>query len=219
MSLDFLTPRPTATAPARSPLVPAALRAGAVTEVRDGWESIATFGDPAGEAAACLESVGFADASPLAKVELQGSFAASFDFGRATRAGDGWRCPVRPDRALLLGEAATGRREDDGARACDLTAALAALVVVGPAARETFARFCALDLREEALPVGGFRPGSIARTAGFLLREDRDRFLILFGSAFSEYLWGVVADAAERLGGRPVGADSLPATKTETARA
>jgi heterotetrameric sarcosine oxidase gamma subunit len=218
MSLDFLTPRPTAAAPARSPLVPAALRAGATTEVHDGWEVIASFGDPAGESAACLESVGFADVSALAKVEILGPRGASFDDGAATRVGDGWRCPVRPDRTLLLGEAAAGPH-DDGARACDLTGAFAALVVVGPAARETFARFCALDLREETLPIAGFRPGSIARTAGFLLREDRDRFLILFGSAFSEYVWEVVSDAAGRLGGRPVGADSLPAATTEAARA
>jgi heterotetrameric sarcosine oxidase gamma subunit len=219
MSLDFLSPSPTDKAPARSPLVPAALAAGAVTELRDGWEVIASFGDPAGEATACLESVGFADVSPLPKVEVLAPPAAEFDAGTATRVGEGWRCPIRPDRALLLGEAAARATETVGARACDLTGTLAALVVAGPAARETFARFCALDLREAVLPVGGFRPGSVARTPGFLLREDRDRFLVLFGTAFSEYVWEVVADAAARLGGRPVGSDSLPAAKTEAARA
>ncbi|MBS1887526.1 MAG: hypothetical protein JSU06_10095 [Actinobacteria bacterium] len=219
MSLDFLSPRPTAQAPARSPMVPGAARAGAVTEIRDGWEVIASFGDPAGEAAACRESVGFADVSPLPKVEVFARPGGEFVAGTATRVGEGWRCPVRPERTLLLGEAVTGAAGITGVRTCDLTGTLAALVVAGPAARETFARFCALDLREAVLPVGGFRPGSVARTPGFLLRDDRDRFLVLFGAAFSEYVWEVVADAAARLGGRPVGADSLPATKTEAARA
>ena len=46
------------------------------------------------------------------------------------------------------------------------------------------------------MPVGGFRPGSVARTPGYVLREDADRFLMLFGWALGEYLWTVVADAA-----------------------
>jgi hypothetical protein len=34
-----------------------------------------------------------------------------------------------------------------------------------------------------------------------VLREDEDRFLMLFGWALGEYMWTVVADAAESLGG------------------
>ena len=33
---------------------------------------------------------------------------------------------------------------------------------------------------------------------------------MLFGWALGEYIWEVVADAAERLGGGPVGVDALP---------
>ena len=79
-----------------------------------------------------------------------------------------------------------------------------------------FARFCALDLRAQSLPVGGFRPGSLARTPGYVLREDDERFLMLFGWALGEYMWTVVADAAEALGGGPVGVDVL---QREVARA
>jgi len=42
-----------------------------------------------------------------------------------------------------------------------------------------------------------------------VLREDEDRFLMLFGWALGEYMWTVVVDAAQSLGGAPVGVDAL----------
>jgi hypothetical protein len=49
----------------------------------------------------------------------------------------------------------------------------------------------------------------VARTPGYVLREDDERFLVLFGWALGEYLWSVVADAASGLGGAPMGIDAL----------
>lgn len=219
MSMAFLSPWPSAATPARSSMLDAALAAGAVSAVRDGWEVPTSFGDPEAEAVACRETVGFADRSELLKVELQGTLG-TFDPGRAQRLVDGWRCPIRPERELVLCEPATAlaRRaalESGSARACDLTASLAAVAIAGPLAREAFARFCALDLREGSMPVGGFRPGSVARTPGFVLREAPERFLLLCGAAYSEYVWETVAHAVRGLGGRPVGADALPAIEME----
>ena len=65
------------------------------------------------------------------------------------------------------------------------------------------------DLQDGVEAVAGFRPASVARTPGYVLREDADRFLMLFGWALGEYMWTVVADAAEALGGGPVGVDAL----------
>jgi len=190
VSLDFLSPSPLAIA--RSPMERSALAAGARLELRDGWNVAVAF---EGEED---RPVGFADLSHLTKLEVHGRF----ELGQATRANGAWWCPYTAERALVVGEPA----RIDGA--IDVTCVYAALAIVGPLARELFARFTALDLRPHVTPVGAFRPGSVARTPGAVLREAEQRYLMLFGAALGEYMWTVVADAAERLGGGPVGVDA-----------
>jgi glycine cleavage system aminomethyltransferase T len=165
-----------------------ALAAGARFEVRDGWNVAVAYEGESPDA-----PVRWADVSHLPKIEVHGRHELAL--GQATRTNGAWWCPVTRDRTVVIGD-----RDADG---LDLTCSLAALTIAGPLAREVFARFCALDLRPQSLPVGGFRPGSVARTPGYVLREDDDRFLMLFGWALGEYMWTVVADAASALGGEP----------------
>lgn len=180
---------------ARSPMERQAQAAGARFEVRDGWNVAVSY---PGES---LDAVGFADASHLRKYELQGELP-SLDFGRATVDGDNTWLPMTPTRALILGgEAPAG--------AIEITTGFGALRLAGPLARETFARFSAIDLRPQHTVPGDWRPGSVARTGGGILCEAEDRYLMLFGSALGQYVWTVVADAAGHLGGGPVGADAL----------
>ncbi|UGS39022.1 hypothetical protein [Capillimicrobium parvum] len=206
MSLAFLSPE--GAAPARSPMADLTQAAGATYEVRGGWEVATSFGDATAEVAACAETVGFADLSHLGKLELQGA-VPDVPLGAAQRTEDGWHCPVTPTRAFVLTTAAPP--EDlGGVHVLDVTASFGAMVIAGPLARETFARFCALDLRPKVTPVHAFRPGSVARTPGYVLREAADRYLVLFGAAYGAYFWETVDDAARHLGGRPVGVDALP---------
>ena len=107
-----------------------------------------------------------------------------------------------PDRTAAL-------RERLGDAVVDLTSAMGALTIAGPLAPEVFARFTAIDLRPQATPVHGFRPGSVARTPGAILRESEDSWLMLFGAALGSYVWTVVADAAVGLGGGPVGTEAF----------
>jgi sarcosine oxidase gamma subunit len=126
----------------------------------------------------------------------------------AHRRDDAWWCPTSRERALVLCEPdrTAELRDGLGAGVVDLTSAMGAMTIRGPLALETFARFTALDLRPHVTPVHGFRPGSVARTPGAVLREAEDSWLMLFGAALGSYVWTVVADAAGSLGGGPVGA-------------
>jgi heterotetrameric sarcosine oxidase gamma subunit len=221
---------------ARSPMERLARAAGAQVELRDGWSVAARFGDPARERTFLTDGVAFADRCHVFKLELQASSEALAEIvaaasggavlepGRALHAGGAWWCPVTPARVLVLGEAGDGAlvrvavaEATFGASATvtvvDVTSGLAALALAGPGAGELLARFCAIDVRPAVMPMGAFRPGSVARTPGYVLRDGDERLLVLVGWALGHYLWTVVADAAEHLGGGPVGADALSAAR------
>ena len=191
MSFEFLSPS-AGDAIARSPMERQARAAGARFEVRDGWNVAVSF---PGES---FDAVGFCDVSHIRKYELLGDLP-ELELGRATVDGDSTRLPMTRTRALVL-----GGEPPDGA--LDVTTAFGALRIAGPLARETFARFTAIDLRPHVTGPGDWRPGSVARTPGGILCEAEDRYLMLFGSAFGQYMWTVVEDAASHLGGGPVGA-------------
>jgi len=201
VSLAFLGTAGTATeAVARSPMERLARAAGARFEVRDGWNVAVEY--PGEQAPG--ETVAWVDVSHLRKLELQGDGVPG-ELGEAKREGDAWICQLTPRRALLLGGEHTAPPD-----AVDVTTCFAALTIFGPQARETIARFCALDLRPQIAPPGSFRPGSIARQPGMIVVEHDERFLLLFGWAVGEYMWTVVEDAARHLGGGPVGVGALP---------
>lgn len=211
-ALAFLS---TGAAAAVSPLAGGAATAGATFETHDGWEIPVRFAASGVERLACRQSVAWADVSQLAKWELQGPVEALDALpstpvladGLATRAGDAWWCRATPARALVLGGAAP--EPGSSVHVLDVTSQLGALRIAGPLARELFARFCALDLRPRHAPPRAFRPGSVARTPGYVICEAPNRFLMLFGAAYGAYVWEVVSDAGTHLGGRPVGVDAM----------
>lgn len=191
MSFEFLSPTAT-DAIARSPMERQARAAGARFELRDGWNVAVSYPRES------LGRVTFSDCSHIRKYELQGDLP-ELELGRATVDGDSTWLPMTATRALILG----GERP---AGALDVTTAFAALRLAGPLARETFARFTAIDLRPHVTGPGDWRPGSVARTPGGILCEAEERYLMLFGAAFGQYMWTVVEDAARHLGGGPAGA-------------
>jgi glycine cleavage system aminomethyltransferase T len=202
-ALDFLSVASATDAVARSPMEGLAADAGARFEMRDGFNVAVSY-----PAAAYQDTVSWCDTSHLPKVQLLGALDdKTFQYGTAVRRDDAWWCRLTETRALVIGGAPKLPAKVD---ALDVTSVFASLTISGPLARECFARFCALDLRDAVTPVHALRPGSIARQPGTLIREAEDRYLILFGWATAEYMWSVVSDAAGHLGGGPIGVDQLP---------
>jgi len=220
-----------ATPVARSPMEHDALAAGACFEVRDGWNVAVTYSSTERELEACGRAAGWIDVSHLGKLELQasvndlraivsGAGRAELELGRATRSAGAWWCPLTRTRALVIcGPAAlaglraqlteAASKASQAVSVLDVTTVFAAITLVGPLAREIFARFSAVDLRPQATPVGGLRAGSIARQPAILVREAQERYLFLFGWALAQYMWTVVEDAGRHLGAAPAGADVL----------
>ena len=236
MSLKFLSADEAQVQGAFTPLLQSNIEAelveaGAQIEERDGWRVAANYGDTIAEKKACSESVGVAELSSLGITELLANPAVieaittevagtAAKLGEAVFAGGAWWCTVKPDRVLAItspGDTASLRGRLESAAAArneltsvtDLTSTLTTFSVSGPLARDTFARITALDLREREFPLRGFLPGSIGRVPGLLLRQGPDSFLHTFGAASAQYMWESVIDAAEELGGRPVGIDAL----------
>jgi glycine cleavage system aminomethyltransferase T len=239
MSFEFLEPDRAAPEMGFEPvpasvLLPQARHAGGRVDVRDGWQVAVEFGSPEREREACRATVGIGDVSWLGKLELQGEPAAvaavaaaggaeGIELGRASRGGGAWWCPFSERRVLAVCEPsrAPGLRNDlvaaqrGAMTVTDMTCALAALALVGPLARDVFARLTAIDLRPDHTPEASFRPGSVARIPGMVLHERGDRYVLMFGSAYAQYMWTQVTDAAEPLGGVIVGADALAAVGEE----
>jgi heterotetrameric sarcosine oxidase gamma subunit len=236
MSLTFLSADQAQQQGAFTPLLQSNIEAelvaaGAQIEERDGWRVAANYGDTIAEKKACAESVGIAELSSLGITELLGTpsvieaitsevAGTAAKLGEAVFAGGAWWCTVKPDRVLAMTDPADtaalrGRLEAAAASrnelvsVTDLTSTLTTFSYSGPLARDTFARITALDLREREFPLRGFLPGSIGRVPGLLLRQGQDSFLHTFGAASAQYMWESVIDAAEELGGRPVGIDAL----------
>ena len=207
---------------ARSPMERSAADEGARFEVRDGWNVAVAFGARPSTRPNAARTAGWADVSHLAKLELQGA-------SEAHRRRGGHRAPVRhrgaPRRRLVVPADADPRAGDrrasapsirerliaaDGVNVVDVTTNFAALTIVGPLAREMFARFSAIDLRPQVTPRRRAAPG-LGRRASRRSSSARPRIAtcILFGWATGEYVWSVVADAGQHLGGRPIGVDAL----------
>lgn len=204
-------------------------RAGAVMAVRRAARVAAHFGSVAAEIAVCRRTVGLADCSGLAKLELRGDDAALTRWvshqhpsppgaggpasdgsspsrhGRASAARGAWWCPVTPNRMLVLGGAVAPPVEP-GVSAIDLTDDYAAIAVIGPRCGALLWR---LGLADAELEVGSFETRRLGRVPALVLVQHPQRALVLVARAHAPRAWQTLCDAGHPDRVACVGHDAL----------
>jgi glycine cleavage system aminomethyltransferase T len=197
-SLDFLSPdRARAdlgfTPVLRSPMERHQAELGAEFVERDGWRVPVSI---PGEDAR-LERVGIADLSHLGKTQAFGRLPESV-------VGDTVWHRITVDKALVLcpftqTAAVRARLAESGADVLDVTGAYAILALAGPEAPALMRRLSHLHSFPTSGDVSHVTAHVLSRPAGYW---------IVFPQEYGHYLWEVAVDAAEPLGGGPVGADA-----------
>ena len=195
---------------------------------REGHAVAANFGSAATELAICVKRVGLAVRSDLDALEIAGPepWLAHFLEGVARRpcsgagrgrahsrqlvlprrARSGHRSrPLERRRPLELGSCAMRSSPARPWTARDRSDSATALTLVGPRAEQLLE-----DARlEPDLPVGGVRESWFAGTLALILREDRDRFMLLLDADHAVDAWQELFDAGRALGLSMVGAEAL----------
>ncbi|HEX2506238.1 MAG TPA: hypothetical protein VHK22_08540 [Gaiellaceae bacterium] len=172
---------------AKSPMQRRLADAGAEFEERDG-RLVATFVPGQADLRIRIRDVTHA----YRVVEAEGG--AEVEFGDGVH---GVRPPTGAGRILAAYERGAGAVGNLARGALDVSAAWAAIEIEGAGADRVMRRLTELDLDD--LPL----VGALSHVRALLARPGEDRFLIVFPQEYGHYLWEVVADAAEPLGGGP----------------
>jgi glycine cleavage system aminomethyltransferase T len=200
-ALDFLSVAAAADAGevhpvAKSSMERAQREAGARFEERGGWlVPVGIVGEEQ-----YRESVGIADLSHLAKLEVRPGGAPAelaTDYYRA------WY-DISPRRALVLcdgSELAQIRAHLADRLVLDMTGALGILAIVGPEAETVIRRLTHLH----EFPKGG----EVAHITAHVLEPQPRVYWIVFPQEYGHYLWEVAVGCATPLGGGPIGVDAL----------
>ena len=194
--LAFLSPDQARPTESFRPLLKSSLErrlreAGAEFDEREGW--LVAVSIPGEE----KRSPRIRDVTHSAKIEVRGDVNGLELEGAEV-------VPITPERALVLGDYGRGAElrvelREQFRTVLDMTAALAGLEIAGSGARTLMARLTDLDL--EAIPAAG----SVSHVPAVVLRDGDESFRIFFPQEYGHYLWEVAVDAAEPLGGGPVG--------------
>jgi glycine cleavage system aminomethyltransferase T len=215
---------------AHSPLEPQLQKSGATMVARHGWWVAAHYGSPAGELALCETAVGLADRSDLGKLELRGERSAleqlvgQLSGGRvdpcdALLAQGAWWCAVSRTHVLALCDAGETQRLTaaaqaavrwtPGATAADVTAAYAAIGLLGPRTADVLN-----EISDSEPPLGevdspAFDVLRLAAVPAMLLRASAGRAIALTEAGRGSVLWIEVERAGREAGIGHVGMDAV----------
>jgi glycine cleavage system aminomethyltransferase T len=198
----------------RSPVTRMHTGLGATFEVEAGWQIVGSYGQQDVERAALTETAALVDVTPRGKIDLRGRIEA------VTRAaGDSLCARVSDDWALLLTapgeeEALLGTVEaaaGPGAMVTDATHLLAGFALGGPRLHDALARVTSWD--PSSLDPGSATGAPITDVPAVVLRRDASPPVmeVYVASESARYVWEVLLDVVQRLGGGPAGWRALRA--------
>jgi hypothetical protein len=201
-------------------------RAGGVMVLRDGHPVAGHFGSTAGELAVCVKRVGLAVRADLDTVELTGPEPWLSHFlgdtlhgpvpspGHAAHVAGAWCCRIAPDHAIVVGSWSAAARWARTARKAIVTGAVlgwtdrldtaSAMTLVGPRAERLLS-----DAGMPDLPVAGVSESWWSGGLVLLLREARDRYLLVLDAEHAVDAWQTLFELGRSLGLSMVGAEAL----------
>jgi glycine cleavage system aminomethyltransferase T len=211
-------------------LDPVVRQAGGVLVMHDGRAVVAHYGSAAGELAACVSAVGLADRSDLATLVLEGPTAqlqqlaqrltgSEIAPGGAVLSGGAWWCAERPERMLVICDAARGERlravlparvaRRSAVSLTDRSGDLAALAVVGRRASALLAELGVYGASGNPRHVPPLTAHTGAGADVVWLLESDDKALAVMANADAPTVWHTIERAGQRFGLCAVGQEAL----------
>lgn len=198
----------------RSPLGTAHGRRGAEVGTEGGAEFVRSYGDRDAELAVVGSSIGVADVTVRAKIDVRGDverIVSLFPAGVIARIADDWAVlfsrPGPVDGRVASMQTAAGA----STMVTDVTHLYAGFALAGPLVGEAVARLTSWDPATLAPGHSTGAPFADVRAIAVRREGSLDVLEIYPAMEFARYLWDELVAVVERLGGAPVGWDALQA--------
>ena len=200
--------------PLRSPLAATHAGLGAEVGVEGGAEFVRSYGDPDKELAVVADSIGVADVTVRAKIDVRGDVertVALFPADVIARIAGDWAVLFSSPGAVADRVASMQTAAGASTMVTDVTHLFAGFALAGPTLPDAVARLTSWD--PSTLAVGNATGTSIAGVRAIVVRRETSMQVLEVYPAmeFARYAWDAIVEVAERLGGTPVGWDALQA--------
>jgi glycine cleavage system aminomethyltransferase T len=196
----------------RSPLASIHAGSGADVVTDGGAEAVRSYGDIDRERAAVAGSIGVADITVRAKMDIRGDVDRALSPMPAdvvARIAPDWSVVFGPPAPVAERVASMQAAAGTSAMVTDVTHLYAGFALAGPALPDALARLTAWD--PSTLEPGAATGAPVADVRAIVVRRDASVPLLEVWVAmeFARYAWRTILDVVERLGGGPVGWDAL----------
>lgn len=185
---------------------------------QNGWQVVASYGDPAAEAKAAQESLTLVDISTAWKVSIRGSdlgtVVGELGTQHATVLREGTiACRLTSDELFLIGQGPVRNASPtEQGRWIDQTSAYGGIMLLGAACVELMARLTHLPVHDQALPVGSCAQTNVAGVEALVVRVTElsvPSIRLYVAWDLTEFVWERLLRSGRARGIMPMGHESL----------